>query len=397
MKTIRALGHLNTATFSALQMILFTLIPVLSEKASLSLASVVLSFSVGSFLFLWASPFWSARSDSWGRMKVLAIGMIGLTISTGLLVSLILTPASASAAPWLNEITLWSSRLLYGLTASAIVPVAQALQMDLAPQEAPLKSMLSNSMSLNIGRALGPLYLLFGGAEHLLRLLEGAVVGALLLAFANIFFISKSLPQTEHSSSSSWRDWLSAFQGVRSLFVLALIFTTFIGILNFSLASILKSAFILSSTEASHLMAQVLLGSALFAVAIQAVGRKAFKNPWQGSLLIGAGGLLAGSVLLGAMASYGTMWGAIGLLSVGIALIPPSYLSLIASSSEGHHLGRKTGLAAAANTLGYTLGGLVAAMTFKLSPLAMPGVLIVVVLLISANIAWLYKKDTSYA
>lgn len=392
MKTLRALGHLNTATFSALQMILFTLIPVLAEKSGLSLSSVVLSFSVGSFLFLWASPFWASRSDSWGRMKVLTIGMMGLTISTGLLVSLILTPTSLGT----NEALLWGSRLLYGLTASAVVPVAQALQMDLSPKTSALKSMLSNSMSLNLGRALGPLYLLLGGSDQLLRLLEGAVVWALLLAFANILFMARTLPQAQHTPEPSWRDWAGSFQGVRRLFALALIFTTFIGILNFSLASILKTAFVLSSTEASVLMAQVLLGSALLAVAVQAVGRWVFKNPWQGSLIIGALSLFVGSVLLGVMVSYNMLWAAIGLLSVGIALIPPSYLSLIAGSSSSQSRGRKTGLAAAANTLGYTFGGLVAAMFFKLDTLEMPTVLLLVVFLMAANVAWLYKKDSRY-
>ncbi|WP_374032638.1 hypothetical protein [Bdellovibrio bacteriovorus] len=92
MKKLSALGHLNTTTFSAIQMMTFTLIPFIAEKGSLSLSSVVLSFSVGSFLFLWSSPFWASRSDNWGRMKVLSVGMLGLFISTAILTAVLMSP-----------------------------------------------------------------------------------------------------------------------------------------------------------------------------------------------------------------------------------------------------------------------------------------------------------------
>ncbi|KYG63758.1 multidrug resistance protein [Bdellovibrio bacteriovorus] len=387
MKTLRAIGHLNTATFSALQMMLFTLIPFISEKTQLSMTSIVASFSVGSFLFLWSSPFWSSRSDSWGRMKVLCLGMAGLTVSTALLVLLLMVPELSDQ----SSLILWASRILYGLTAAGIVPVAQALQIDLNPKKSPMKAMLSNSMSLNIGRALGPLYLLIGGGQNMLPVLQGAVVWSMVLFLANVTLIGKSLQQTQKAETVSLASWFGTFSKMRAVFSLALLFTIFIGILNFSLAAILKKSFALTGADSSVLMAQVLLVSAILAVLTQGLGKVFFKNPWQGSFILGSLGLLGGSLLLGEMSSQGELWGAIAMLSLGIALIPPSYLSLMASGHKDTNLGRRTGLVGAANTLGYSLGGAFAAITFQINRFEVEHLLVAFVVVIGFNIAILYR------
>lgn len=384
MKTLRALGHFNTATFSALQMMLFTLIPFISDKTQISLTSIVGSFSVGSFLFLWSSPFWSSRSDSWGRMKVLCVGMAGLSVSTALLVFILMSNFH-------SELILWGSRILYGLTAAGLVPVAQALQIDLNPDKSPMKAMLSNSMSLNIGRALGPLYLLLGGGQNMLLVLQGAVAVSLTLLVANLFFIGKNPAQSQKAEAITLRSWLETFNKMRPVFSLALLFTIFIGILNFSLATTLKKTFALSSADSSILMAQVLLVSAVLAVLTQILGKVLFKNPWQGSFVLGSLGLLGGSMLLGEMSSQGQLWGAIAMLSLGIALIPPSYLSLMATRNKEKQLGKRTGLVGAANTLGYALGGAFAAITFQINPFEIENLLVAFVILMGINIAVLYR------
>lgn len=396
MKLLGRLGHLNTMTFSAIQMMTFTLIPFIAERGSLSLSSVVLSFSLGSFLFLWSSPFWAAKSDPWGRMKVLTIGMLGLFISTGLLTWIIMKPGSII----FNEILLWSGRLLYGATAAALVPVAQALQIDLHPDQSALKSMLSNSMSLNIGRALGPLYLLLGGGTHMVLVLQSTTLWAFFVVGLNIIASRKDIVKIKKSERLAWNEWTLSLRRISDIFSLALLFTSFIGILNFSLASVLKKTFALSGADASVLMSQVLLVSAVLAVLTQALGKILFKNPWQGALILGAVSLLCGTLFLGHMSSWNHLWLAMGFLSIGISLIPPCYLALMVSRGSELHLGRRAGLAAAANTLGYTLGGALAAATFKLDVFGVESILTALVIVMSFNIALLYKnrrREVAYA
>ncbi|CAE79455.1 MFS transporter [Bdellovibrio bacteriovorus] len=389
MKKLSALGHLNTTTFSAIQMMTFTLIPFIAEKATLSLSSVVLSFSVGSFLFLWSSPFWASRSDSWGRMKVLSVGMLGLFLSTGILTAVLMAPGTY----WMNELAVWGSRLLYGLTAAAIVPVSQALQIDQHPEQTPLKSMLSNSMSLNVGRALGPLYLLLGGGSNMLLILQSTVVWALVVLGLNLFGITQSeAPKATQTERISILEWKSALRHISDIFSLAILFTSFVGILNFSLASILKKSFDLTSVDSSVLMAKLLLVSAILAVLTQALGKVLFKNPWQGAMIVGVATLLGASLILGDLGGWAQLWLAIVLLSVGLSLIPPCYMALMATRGPELQFGRRAGLAAAANTLGYTFGGGLAALTFKLDLFGIESVMTALVVVMALNIALLYRR-----
>lgn len=79
---------LNTLTFASTQILLFTLFPLLAEKLSLSLSTIVACFSLGTFLFLWGSPFWSSKSDKIGRDQVMSYGLAGLGISFAIIVAL---------------------------------------------------------------------------------------------------------------------------------------------------------------------------------------------------------------------------------------------------------------------------------------------------------------------
>lgn len=395
MKKVSLLGHLNTATFSGIQMMIFTLIPFIAETGTLSLSSVMLSFSVGSFLFLWSSPFWASRSDRWGRLKVLALGMLGLMLSTALLTLILVHPFSAE----INEYILWGSRLLYGLTAAAIVPVSQALQIDQNPEQTPLKSMLSNSMSLNVGRALGPLCLLVGGGSNMLVVLKIITFWSLVVLTLNIWGATQDAStRLAKAESLSLREWKLTLRHIFDIFSLALLFTSFVGILNFSLAAILKKSFTLSSADSSVLMAKLLLVSALLAVLTQALGKMIFKNPRQGALIVGIISLFGASLILGHLGDWPELWLAIVLLSVGLSLLPPSYMALMATRGPDLQFGRRAGLAAAANTLGYTFGGSLAALTYKFDLFRVESVMTALVVVMALNIAWLYRRrEVAYA
>lgn len=391
LRGIKILANLNTMTFSGLQIMLFALVPFIAERSQLSLSSVVASFSAGSFLFLWASPYWSAKSDSWGRLPVLFIGVIGLALSTGLLILTITEQFSAS-----SQVLLWSSRILYGLTASSVVPVAQALQIDLAAEAAPMKALLANSMSLNAGRALGPLYILIGaGTVSLSWILYGAFWWTLVLAFFNLILVKTVSPLQKENFFEEPLSWISSFAKMRSLFSLAILFTSFIGVLNFSLAVMVQKSFALDSTQSGLLMAQLLLVSAALAFATQALGKMFFKNPWQGALILGSASLLVGTILIGNLNSDVALWTAILFLSIGISLLPPSYLTLMAlRNSETLGLGKRAGMMGAANTLGYAFGGALAAWTFKLDS-KIEIVLLILGVLISLNVFVLYRTRES--
>lgn len=360
---LSTLANLNTITFSAVQILLFTMLPFIAEALNLSLSLVIGTFSLGSFLFLWSGPYWSAKSDFSGRMRILNIGMIAQFSSFLILFLLILYSKHLSEATTVTLLII--SRIIYGAFSSAIIPVSQALQLDLSAKEAYLKSMLSNSMSLNVGRMLGPLYVLLNG-DSSEGLMKGVLIWVALLVLAN--FICKKLetkPRLVQKEKMTF-DFSMITRDLKWVFLLALLFTCFIGTLHNTLGIHIKELFLLSAPETSILMAKILLGSSVMAIASQFLSKKFFTDPWQGPLLIGAFTLFCGAMGFALGTTNIQIWLSMMIVSIGIAMIPPSYLTLTTFFSPEKERGKKFGMINAANTIGYTVGGVFTAFTLKI-------------------------------
>ena len=144
------IAYLNTMTFSCVQILLYTTIPYIADTTLLQTATIIGSISVGSFIFAGMGPFWAAKSDTWGRKRVLSLGMLGMGFSFLLLSALFLFNQELSMTMKISMI--YGSRVIYGLLASAVVPVSQAWQLDLIDTKDKMKVLTRNSMCLNVGR-----------------------------------------------------------------------------------------------------------------------------------------------------------------------------------------------------------------------------------------------------
>lgn len=357
------LANLNTITFSAVQILLFTMFPYIAESLNLSLSLVIGVFSLGSFFFLWSAPYWSAKSDYAGRMKILNIGMIGQFISFLILFLLILFSSKLSET--VTVIFLLLSRIIYGAFASAIIPVSQALQLDLSSKEAYLKSMLSNSMSLNLGRMIGPVYVLVNG-DSPEGLMKGVLIWVSLLVIANFFCKKLETKNRLVQKGKMHFDFKLITKDMKWVFLLALLFTSFVGTLHNTFGVHIKELFSLDAAQTSVLMAKFLLGSSIMAVVTQFASKKFFNDPWQGPLIIGAFTLFCGAMGFALGTNSIQIWVSMMIVSIGIAMIPPSYLTLTTVFAPATERGKKFGMVNAANTIGYTAGGIFTALTLKI-------------------------------
>ena len=356
------LANLNTITFSAVQILLFTMLPFIAESLNLSLSLVIGVFSLGSFLFLWSGPYWSSKSDSSGRMKILNIGMIGQFVSFFMLFLLIVY--SRHFPESIIVTLLLISRIIYGAFASAIIPVSQALQLDLSVKETYLKSMLSNSMSLNLGRMIGPIYVLING-DSPKGLMKGVLVWIIFIIVSNFVCKNFETKQRLIQKEKMRFDLGIITKELKWVFLLALLFTCFIGTLHNTFGLHIKELFLLDSAATSILMAKFLLGSSIMAVASQFLSKKFFNDPWQGPLLIGAFALFCGAMGFALGTTSLQIWMSMLVVSIGIAMIPPSYLTLTTFFSPTIERGKKFGMINAANTIGYTIGGFFTAFTLR--------------------------------
>ena len=395
------IAYLNTLTFSCVQILLYTTIPYIAEQTSLQTATIIGAISVGSFIFAFMGPFWASNSDNWGRKRVLSFGMFGMFFSFLLLCSLFIFNKELTLT--IKIAIIFISRIIYGLLASAVVPVSQAWQLDLIDTKDKLKVLTRNSMCLNVGRVLGPVLILIKKVdfEHMIY---AGTVWVLFLALG--CFFTSSNTKNEKIQSKEIKalkieipkyQWKELFKESMIPILLALIFTSFIGVLHSTLGHHLKITFALKGDEASVLMAKMVLISSLFALLVQQSSQWIFKGEWKLRLVVGASGLIIGSFILTSAATISAAWAALMVISVGLALIPPVYLALISHSASATNVtGKKIGFASIAHSLGYAFGAGLIALSMKMNIVSNMTVISFISIVTFLIVATLIIKNTDF-
>ncbi|WP_445945197.1 hypothetical protein [Shewanella sp.] len=134
------------------QSILIVYTPMFIELTTLSLSELAIIMTLGSALFLISTPFWGKQALSQGVKPVLYQGVYGFSLSFALILGLLWLSQSMELTPvWLIGLMVMA-RVIYGLTASAIVPTCQAW---IASAEMPTKAQVeTNTHSTIINRTV---------------------------------------------------------------------------------------------------------------------------------------------------------------------------------------------------------------------------------------------------
>jgi hypothetical protein len=338
------LGMLSTATFGLSQFLVIALSPAIADASQLHISEVIMAFALGTLIFLWGSPFWAQKSDVYGREKILAIGLFGLGISSLLLTSIVQIPLT----PLIAESTLILSRIVYGVFASAIASVVQAWWRD--QKGSVSQNMISHSLGLNLGRFLAPV-LVLGFQGELIWIL--GVLSALSLGLSMVALAAKDktvlFAQNEKSQRSNFSYPI----------LLAFMTTTFIGLVHATLAPYIKLNLNLGTHETSLLAAQALLISSAVTLGTQLLLKRVKSLKGAALLWTGIPLWFIFSLLFSQFKMLSELWIAMALVSVGIALIIPGYLSFVQTG------GKSAGLVNSSQTLGLAFGSALGALLLQ--------------------------------
>lgn len=393
------LAYLNVLTFSCIQMVLYTTIPYIAEETGVVTSNIIAAISVGSLIFSFMGPFWATRSDKLGRKKVLSLGMFGMFLSFLFLTSLFVFNEHFSLM--FKIIMVFASRIVYGLLASAIVPVSQAWQLDLIPKKSRLSVLTRNSMCLNLGRILGPIFILYKQVQFE-KVIFIATAWVLILSCVS-FFAKDSAPNqnrfdNDFSLHSLVKKWKKSIQESLHPILLAMIFTAFIGIIHSFLGHHLKQVLGISGQEATIMFAKIILVLSILAIVVQQLSIIFLKSQWKPRVIVGSSSLVIGTVVMMNSTNEATIWSSIVFISLATALIPPAYLALTSRSSENtdkaNVFGKKLGLASIAHSFGYALGAGLIALSMKLHLVSTSFVVILTsVAILTLSLVMVLKKE----
>lgn len=365
------------------------IIPIVPEviratgASTVNLGVLMASYSIASFI---TAPFWGKLSDIKGRRPILLWGLLGFSASFFLF----------SVAE--NSLTLmYTSRIIGGLFAGAVIPCAFAYASDSTDEENRTKAMGLLGMSIGLGFIFGPA---LGGVLSSFGLFVPFVISgilSLIMTAFSFFTLKESLRKesADKVQTSRWHDFTSDFQGaMKYLYVLSFLATfTLAGLeATFQFFQIAK----INATPTT--IGWMFMASGLTQALIQGGVLQRFKKGNEKKLM--AIGLLVSaigftSILLSSSAVNATLF--LCIFTAGNALIRPCVLSLITMRTKVGY-GSASGLTASMDSLGRIFGPLLGAFAFNLN-MTLPFIIGAVVtlaalLLIQRHTALDYSEQT---
>lgn len=382
---IKIITCLSTFTFGGAQALMIAFYPIIAEALGVDLSIVLYCVSVGTFLFIIGSPLWSNTSKYLTRYRVMHIGIGGL-IASWLLILLVMYYQSGNQA--VNIAIFLISQLLYGLIASATGPAAQAIQMQLVEANQSVRASFIQNLSLNIGRAVGYALVVFF-YQYVSDVLIGYAAWMILLYFVMLTtrqknYIVSELPETK-------RPWRTEIADIKWLILIAVLYACYLETLILSLTSLIKQQFLVGTLFASGFSAKILLMLSVGMFAGQYLGKRIITESQHIGYMIGVLSLFIGSLLLVNVTSIVNLWVALGVIVIGLGILPPLYLSLLRTTETTYHYGRRVGLIAVSHTIGYSMGSVFAGVILTQNALHVGAYLslISIILIITYYKQWL--------
>ena len=357
------------------------LLPVWIERAfgggaDIGLHTGLITGSYALALFLFA-PLWGRWSDRSGRRPILLAGIAGFSL------------AMAVGAAFPGPLGIYLSRILGGLFAASIMPVAQALVADaVVEHQLRARHFAWLGMASIAGLLAGPL---IGGAAdaavgpslNSIALLQGglALIAAVTAALAMLWLPSAPAPESRGRATPPAQRQLAI------LLMLSAMVAAGLGAFEVGVAVPGRYDPSLTSSELGLLFAECML---VMAAAQALVFNRRVKIASTSSLVapsllvLGLGLLLLPWIDRGAglMAATGLIAAAAGILLPVLAF----WITLAAGPMQGRHLGRQSAFSSLGQAIGSVLAGYLATTPAPLNG----GLLLTGIVLVMAA-AWLLR------
>ncbi len=140
-------------------MLIAAVLPPLTRELALPDWMAGAIFSLSAALWVFMSPFWGSRSNTWGRRRVAALGLAGYSASMLLFGTFgQLALMGVITAPALIFVSLLFSRSLFGIFGSGTNPAAQAYVADRTSPERRTEEIASVTAGHSFGTVAGPAF-----------------------------------------------------------------------------------------------------------------------------------------------------------------------------------------------------------------------------------------------
>lgn len=339
------------SVFGFSQGLLWIIQPILVENIALNITDFNKVMGLGSALFLLGIPFWWLVQRCIGYRNVLSLALLLVGVSQ-LLLFIICTNISSSDT---NTYLFILSRIIYGMSASTLVPTSQTIMEQVASDKVIGYSRLS--VGLSVGRLGAPLV-----ALPLLYISNSAPTLSSTFCFFLIFitFFLLDTGNTENVApnpvSHGLKNNIYRVKQLKLILSVALLIQLAFGIFQFILAIWLINTLHWSTEYVTQYMTWLLIICSLSIILAQFYMLPRCRN--NPSLLILLGGIFAITLCTFIIHSSPILIGISFVLMVTwTTLAYPLYLHIAMKIGGNLDKGFITSLIAITHTTGYSIGG----------------------------------------
>lgn len=348
------------------QTVLFSVLAPLGREVGLTEIQVGFLLSCSSVTVFLTVPIWGRLSDTYGRKRIMLIGMFGYTLGTALFASIFHAALIGLIVGIPAFIALVVSRVMHASVMSATMPASSAYMADITTPEQRTKGMGAVGAANNIGAILGPAV---GAGFAVISLLSPLWIAAAAI-FITAVVTTLTLPEVpKRQFEGSKPPKISYFDPrILSFVIVGVLMFTGFAIVQNTMAFRMQDALQLTGVETARMFGTGMICvavSSLFSqgILVQLLELKPF------SLL-----RLAMPILIGAfyvMATYETQFmllGSMVLLGLGMGLAGPGFMAGASLAVSAEEQGAIAGIAGSCPPMGFTIGPLLGTVLYTINP-----------------------------
>jgi MFS family permease len=344
------------------QSALLVYLPLLVSNTQLGYGEWAQLFAMGMGFYLLGTILWPLLIPRLGHRSALLWGLAGFSISMVLFWFMLWSTHAGWLSPLHSFTGLAFSRMVYGIFASALLPVTQSWCANVSRPEQRLSAFSAISLQLSLGRALGPVLAVIGLWLHWLAL-------PLILALWPCFIAARLLNADEGKPLSPAPANKTIPLPPLWLALIAIATTAFASSLQFQASPVLERLLNAPAQQISQHLAWLMIAAALLSVIAHRLQVR-YPPPqplvrilWIASLLI------VSALCFLRCDNVWLFYGLILVISMGLAWLTPLYGSQFSLAHTRQHtaaaqlgvmhiLGHIGGLSVTAAFLQWSLSGL---------------------------------------
>ena len=347
------------------QTILFAVLAPLGREIQLSDVQIGGIISASSITVFIAMPIWGRLSDTWGRRRVILIGLFGYSIGTILFASVFKAALLGLFVPMVAFILLTLARMSNAAVMAATQPASTAYMADITDINTRTRGMGQVGAANNIGAILGPAV---GGMLAAYTLLTPIWFSA-VITFIAACFILVALPNVP-GQIREFKPPRLKYTDKRILpFVFVGIFM-FMGfaIVQQTMAFRFQDTLDLTGAETARVVGISMMFSAFFSLVAQMVVIPKIKVQPFTLLKIAMPILICAFVIMAVGETRIALTTAMAIQGFGMGLAGPGFMSGASLAVSSDEQGSVAGVANSCGPLGFTIGPLVGTFLYSIQP-----------------------------